>query len=101
MALFLVHPKLHFLRYPFYHVDLIVFGRVYHQVSLLIAVIVTIAFAVIGFLLPVLPLIVLEHRRNVRETRRAAGLCPDCGYDVRATPDRCPECGAIPTKVKS
>jgi len=40
--------------------------------------------------------IVVGSLRLLELARRPVGLCPTCGYDLRATPDRCPECGAIP-----
>lgn len=40
------------------------------------------------------------RRSYGRRRRLKAGLCLSCGYDLRASPDRCSECGEVPVGVK-
>jgi hypothetical protein len=46
-------------------------------------------------LLALLPVSLTLARRYWKRPR-PAGTCVNCGYDLRATPERCPECGSRP-----
>ena len=39
---------------------------------------------------------VAAERKRLAVDRHALGRCPACGYDLRASPRRCPECGVVP-----
>jgi len=55
------------------------------------------AWVVSVILIP--PLIWLA--RLMRDRKRLLNNhCTNCGYDLRATPDRCPECGTVPPKME-
>ena len=49
--------------------------------------------------LAAIAVIALRMRRDRRRLSdydaEIHGVCPGCGYDLRATPGRCPECGRV------
>jgi len=49
-------------------------------------------------LLAILPIIRRSYQMYLRRLMKQ-GHCPVCAYDLRATPERCPECGAVSAKV--
>ena len=50
------------------------------------------ALVVATLLVANLALTIVRRRRN---RRRDGNLCVTCGYDLRESPDRCPECGTV------
>jgi hypothetical protein len=64
------------VRYPIYRVVAVHFGLVLGLAALL----------------PAAWLMRMPARRRRRRIQR--GLCGNCGYDLRASPARCPECGS-------
>jgi hypothetical protein len=52
--------------------------------------------ALLSAIMPAVASILYFRKSQTRRKRKVAGQCLDCGYDLRATPDRCPECGATP-----
>lgn len=67
----------------------------YHRTFVATPYVVPLASCLIGALLITFPAL------RARRRRLCEGRCHHCGYDLRATPTRCPECGTVPPHAQS
>ena len=58
-------------------------------------------FVPFGHVMVLFALIIIIRCRKVQRLRtwKTHGWCLSCGYDLRATPQQCPECGAVPKEM--
>jgi hypothetical protein len=73
-------------------------AKVSHQLGIKVGTAALLCIPVTGFALLCWLIQPLVGRWRARG-RRPAGLCSRCGYDLRASPGRCPECVAVPTRM--
>ncbi|HET6247121.1 MAG TPA: hypothetical protein VFE47_05420 [Tepidisphaeraceae bacterium] len=56
---------------------------------------IAISWLYLGLLFAAIPVLRRMRRWQAARRRQRAGCCRKCGYDARATRDRCPECGTV------
>lgn len=53
----------------------------------------SVPYWIVALIFAALTSLLLRRQWKLRQVRM--GCCPTCGYDLRATPERCPECGRV------